>query len=101
MKLLTKEIKDNLKPLRTFENTIAEDIPIVAKFFDPCGSYTWYVTEGEEDPRGDWIFYGLVDGQYKELGNFRLCELESVRGQFGLGIERDIHFKGHMLSEVM
>ena len=51
--------------------------------------------------RGDWIFYGLVDGQYKELGNFRLCELESVRGQFGLGIERDIHFKGHMLSEVM
>ena len=101
MKLLTKEIKDNLKPLRTFDNTAPENIPIIAKFFDPCGSYTWYVTEGEEDPRGDWIFYGLVDGQYKELGNFRLCELESVRGQFGLGIERDIHFKGHMLAEVM
>ena len=101
MKLLTKEIKDNLKPLHTFENTSPEKTPIVAKFFDPCGSYDWYVTEGEEDDNGDWLFYGLVNGQYKELGYFRLSELNAVRGQFGLGIERDLHFKGHMLSEVM
>ena len=104
MKLLTKEIKDNLKPLYTFENTAPENIPVVAKFFDPWGSYIWYVTEGEEDDNGDWLFFGLVDGQYKELGYFRLSELKSldhIPARLGLGIERDLHFKGHKLSEVM
>ena len=101
MKLLTKEIKDNLKPLRTFDNTAPENIPIIAKFFDPCGSYDWFVTEGEEDDNGDWLFFGLVDGQYKELGYFRLSELNAVERPLGMGIERDRIFKDHMLAEVM
>ena len=101
MKLLTKEIKDNLKPLYTFENTAPENIPIVAKFFDPHGSWVWYVTEGEKQPDGDWRFFGFVDGHYGELGYFMLSELTIYVGRLGLGIERDLHFKGHMLSEVM
>lgn len=43
---------------------------------------------------------GLVDGFFEELGYFTLSELESVQGPFGLGIERDKHFKPKPLSEV-
>jgi len=43
----------------------------------------------------------LVDGYEKELGYFSLEELESVKGSFGLGIERDRYFGfGKKLSSV-
>lgn len=97
MKLLTKEIRDRLPALYSQEDI---DDPIVqAKFFDPTGSWTWYVIEGEEQ-EGDWLFLGLVKGFEEELGYFTLSELESVKGAFGLGIERDKWFKPKPLSEV-
>ena len=95
MKLLTKDIKRRLPPLYSTEDQTADAKTFVCKFFDPCGSWTWYVVEGEEQPDGDWLFFGLVAGFEKEWGYFRLSELEGVRGShgFSLGIERDIHFK--------
>jgi hypothetical protein len=36
-----------------------------------------------------------------ELGYFSLDELESVRGPFGLKIERDLYWKPKTLREVM
>ena len=90
MKLLTEEIIDLIPPLYSTEGE--EKKTLWCKFFDPCGSFTWYVCEGEGRPDGDWLFYGLVDGFEKEWGYFTLAELESVRGAYGLGIERDIHF---------
>jgi len=36
-----------------------------------------------------------------ELGTFSLDELQDFRGKFGLGIERDLHFKEKTLKEVM
>ena len=44
--------------------------------------------------------FGLVDGHEKELGYFSLKELESVRGPFGLPIERDIHWQPKTLEEI-
>ncbi len=108
MKLLTKEIEKAIPALYSTEDTPLEQKKIAVKFFNPSGSWTWYAVEasavrksdGEYVPlakcppaeREDVIFFGLVDGFEKEWGNFSLNELQSVRGQFGLGIERDLHF---------
>jgi hypothetical protein len=96
MKLLTKEIEKKLPALYSRESG-CDDPRFVVKFFDPIGSWTWYVLEGEKQEDGDWLFYGLVDGMEKEWGYFRLSELESIantprHSAFQLGIERDIHF---------
>ena len=74
------------------------DIKIVAKLFDPCSKWTWYITEFDPKTR---VFFGLVRGFENEMGYFRLEELEAVKGKLGLGIERDLHFGRHMLSEAM
>ena len=71
---------------------------IVVKFFHPLSSWTWYVLEGEEQEDGDWRFFGLVDGHEKELGYFHLSQLEEVK-VMGLGVERDMYFGDHLLSE--
>jgi len=95
MQLLTKEILDRFKKIGSQEN--ADDPEIVVKFFDPTGSWTWYATE--YDPKNK-TFFGLVDGHEKEWGYFSLEELESVKGLFGLGIERDRHFGYQKVSTV-
>ncbi len=97
MKLLTETVKKSLPKLYTQE---AEPDPIVhVKFFTPWTSWTWYATEGEPTEDGDFRFFGLVDGQEKELGYFLLSELESVTGPFGLKIERDMYFTPQPLSK--
>ena len=93
MKLLTKEIISKLER-RGHGNEFKLTDPIIAKFFNPMGSGTWYVMEGEKQSNGDWFFYGFVDWLEKEWGSFSLNELESAKLPFGLGIERDRHFTG-------
>ena len=67
--------------------------------------FTWFITEGspvrnKDEKVVDYILFGLVEGQCKELGYFRLSELESVRGPMGLPIERDLHWKPKTLEEI-
>lgn len=97
MKLLTKELRRKLPPLYTNEEKKAEDVQVIVKFFDPTGSWTWYAIEFD----GEDSFFGYVRGFENELGYFSLSELESIKGRFGLGIERDRHFRKHTLKEVM
>lgn len=98
MQLLTKEIKKKLPDLYNQESN--PDPNIIVKFFTPDANWTWYATEGSEQEDGDWIFFGLVDGHEKELGNFSLNELKKVRGRFKLPVERDLHFGfEHKMSE--
>ena len=98
MKLLTKEIQKKLPPLYTNENKSPEDTKIIVKFFCPWGKWTWYATEWDQEDR----FYGYIVGDFPELGYFSLRELESVRGPFGLKIERDLYYGyDHTLAEVM
>ena len=88
MKLLTKEIRKKLPPLYSTEEVPTGEKVCVVKFFDPCGSWTWYAVEYD----GKDLFFGLVDGLEMEWGYFSLSELAAVKGPFGLGIERDLYF---------
>jgi len=90
MKLLTKELIERFAAVGSQE-TVKDPI-VIAKYFNPTGIGTWYATE--YDPN-DEMFFGYVSlfGDWNdEWGSFSLSELESYRGQFGLGIERDLYF---------
>lgn len=96
MKLLTKEIEKKLPKLYSQEKV--SNPKIIVKFFHPLSNWTWYVTEGDRQKDGAWLFFGLVDGFEKELGYFTLKQLEEVKVK-GLGIERDMYFGEHRLNE--
>ena len=66
------------------------------KIFDPCGSWTWYLTEWD----GDNEAFGLVNGFESELGYIPLQELSEVTGRTGIGLEIDVWFKPTTLGEI-
>lgn len=98
MKLLTKELEARFPALYATEKKRPEKIKIIAKFFDPSSSWTWYATEFDPVKR---VFYGLVRGLVAEMGYFSLDDLETVKGRLGLGIERDRCFGKHTLDEAL
>ena len=100
MKLLTKEIIARLEKSPLYSQEKNSDPEIIVKFFCPWGNWTWFVTEGSKEEDGDWIFFGMVHGHEKELGYFRLSELQSVKHFSGLKIERDMYFDDQKLSDV-
>ena len=96
MMLMTKEIsKLAIKqyPLGSDMNQM-----IVGKFFDPTGSWTWYLMN--QDPDDNDYLWGIVKGFEVEMGSFSLSELQSVKGAFGLGIERDKYFEPRKAEDV-
>lgn len=104
MKLLPKEIREQLPPLYSQDGKGGKAV-VHVKYFTPSSSWSWFATEGEPvlDESGkevDFKFFGLVEGHEKELGYFVLSELEEVRGPMGLPIERDLHFKPKTLEEI-
>ena len=108
IKLLTKELEKTLPALYSQEAN--PDPMVMAKFFTPDAGWTWYAIEGSpvdadgyfdtDKEKVDFLFFGLVSGIEVELGYFSLSELTSVRGPFGLPIERDLYFEPTRLSEV-
>lgn len=95
MKLLTKEIRAKLPKLYS-QDKLGMDAIAYVKFFTPDSSWTWYATEFD----GNDTFFGLVDGLERELGYFSLSELESIRGKWGLPVERDKYWEARKLSEI-
>ena len=89
MKLLTKEITEQAQKQYKKGDNI-DDQMIVAKFFNPMGSWTWYLMNLHEDKDYAW---GIVDGFAVEMGSFSMSELQSTKLPLGLGIERDILFQ--------
>ena len=89
MKLLTKKHRERL--LKNGRNRDRDHAPAV-KFFNPCGAATWLFSELDED--GDTLF-GLACLGFgtPELGYSSLAEIAAIRVRFGLGIERDLHFR--------
>jgi len=104
MKLLTEEIRKILSPLYSQDGKGGKAIAYL-KLFTPDSSFTWWITEGSpiKDENGaevDFHFFGLVEGQCKELGYISLKELEEVRGPMGLPIERDLYWQPKTLEEI-
>ena len=94
MKLMTKALEKRFEkfPLYSQEGKSEDETVVVAKFFNPCGAGTWLITEGSLEEDGDWLLFGIVNLGYGwEWGNVLLSELASLKGPFGLGIERDLY----------
>ena len=72
------------------------DPQVICKFFLPGFAWTWYAIEFD----GEDMFYGFVDGDFPELGYFRLSELTDTGDKFGLEMERDLYFDPCPLSEL-
>lgn len=96
MQLLTKEIRNKIPKLYEQDGK-GEDAIAYVKFFDPTGSWTWFASEFD----GNDTFFGLVFGFEDEFGYFSLSELQSTKGKFGLGIERDLYFKPKSFREIL
>jgi hypothetical protein len=86
MKLLTKAIQAKAEkqyPLGADMNQM-----VVAKFFNPAGSWSWYLMN--KSPEDDYC-WGIVKGNEVEMGSFSLSELEAHKRP--LPLERDMWFK--------
>jgi hypothetical protein len=105
MKLMTKELEKLIKPFDYSKDSERTNPIAIIKYFDPTGSWSWYVTSGEKQEDGDWLLEGAVDGFEFEYGSFYLSELEhckdGVTGFQALPIERDLYFKPTPISELM
>ena len=96
MELMTEELKKQLPALYSQENEA--DPMVICKFFDPCGSFTWFIIEFDGE---DLLFCKVYSHLCPEgeLGYVSLAELQAIKGRLDIGIERDIHFKPCKLSE--
>lgn len=94
-RLMTKELARKVPPLGATED---ERDPIAfCKLFTPGSDWSWYLTEYDPETREA---FGLVHGDYEEIGYFNLDELESLCGPNGQRIERDVEWKPRRISEV-
>jgi len=99
MKLITKAIAKKAPKLYSTSELSAKDVKVVAKFFNPCGSASWFMTEYDPETK---TAFGYVTGMAEdELGYFSIAEFEQIRLPFGLSIERDRYFSDCTLEDVM
>tara|TARA_Y100000034_G_scaffold10451_1_gene10975 strand:- start:77 stop:397 length:321 start_codon:yes stop_codon:yes gene_type:complete len=101
MKLITKELENKTPKLYSNEEKTAEETMVIAKFFNPYGSQTWWMTEYDPEQK---LAFGYADLGFgcPELGYFSIAEMEEIRIKpFGGKIERDIHFTPCTLASVM
>jgi hypothetical protein len=98
--LLTKQLINQFPKRYETDGLPKDQIPIIAKFFTPWSNCTWYATEFCPI---DQLFFGFCHLGFDdcaELGYFSLHDLQSLKGPFGLRVERDQHFNA-TLDEVM
>jgi len=96
MQLITNEIEKRLPPLYATEND--KDPTVQLKLFTPDAQCTWLITE--YDPAQDLAFgFATLNGLDGELGYISIAEIRTVRGRFGLPVERDKGFSPKPLSE--
>ena len=98
MKLITKKIENELAkyPLYSQDGKGKEAVAI-CKFF--LQGFTWYVLEAQKNDN-DYEFFGIVDGLEKEYSYFSLSQLQSLRGRWGLTVERDMYFKPTQVKDI-
>lgn len=98
MKLITKKIENELKKYPLYsQDSKGKEAVAICKFF--LQGFTWYVLEAQKNGN-DYEFFGIVDGLEKKYGYFTLSQLQSLRGRWGLTVERDMYFKPTKVSEI-
>ena len=103
MKIITKEVEQTALryPIGSQDGKGEEAIAWL-KFFDPCGRYTFYVTEADLKT-GELFGYCVspLGPDCDEWGYADLNELKAVRGKFGLGVERDMHHQPAPVNSII
>ena len=107
-KLLTAALRKALPALYATEKTPLDEKIVVARFFNPYGSGSWFILEFDgEDTMFGGVDIGMTDGD-PELGYISLSELEALPARICgrwvnsiQGIERDIHFTPKTWKEAM
>jgi hypothetical protein len=90
MKLFNKAIDNKLFKQYALGSDLSKQ-EVVAKIFNPQGAQSWFILNSDpEDPDYLWAIVDL--GYGAEIGSVSRNELESYRGRFGLGFERDLSF---------
>jgi hypothetical protein len=98
MKLLTVELINTFERVGRQEEV--KDPLVIAKFFNPTGAGTWYATEYDPETKMFFGYVSIFGDENDEWGYFSLTELESLKGPFGLGIERDLYFTQKPFSQI-
>ena len=95
MKLITDKIAEQAE--KQYDEGSDMEQKVVAKYFDPMGSWKWFLMNKKKDDSYCW---GIVKGFEVEMGSFSIDELESIKLPFGLGIERDTLFEPMKAKDV-
>ena len=96
MELLPEDVRARIPMLSAVAHLSIDELEVVCKWFYPDFGWTWYVIAWVEED----VFFGFVDGDYPELGDFSLRELMETRGKFGCAIERDVYFAPQPLKPI-
>ena len=87
---MTKEIKE--KAEKQYEQGSDMEQKVVAKYFDPMGSWKWFLMNMDKDEDYCW---GIVKGFEVEMGSFSMAELKSMQPR----LQRDLYFEPMKASE--
>ena len=68
------------------------------RLFNPTGAGTWWIAAYDAE---DEIAWGAAELQEIEVGSISMRELPEFRGQFGLPIERDLHYRPTSLEAII
>ncbi len=97
MILFTKEIEKKLQAQYP-KGSELKNQKVIAKIFDPAGSWTWYILNQAPD-NPDYL-WAIVKGFEVEMGSVSKSELENLRGGLGLPMERDLYLGEPNAKEV-
>src|SRR3990172_4401675 len=99
MRLMTKALEKSFTEIGSQDG--AQKPNVVANFFNPTGARTWYSTEYDAEQKSFFGYVSIFGDHCDEWGYFSSEELESYRGRFGLGIERDLYWQERRFNEVI
>ena len=88
---MTKAIQEQAE--KQYDEGSDMEQKVVAKYFDPMGSWKWFLMNKKKDDSYCW---GIVKGHEVEMGSFSLDELKSMQPR----IQRDLYFEPTPANEV-
>jgi len=104
LKLLPYTVRENL-PILGSQRGLGGQVKAIVKCGTADRALAWYIAEGSarRDTEGkavDYLLYGLVEGQHRELDYFWLSDLQTLRSPTGLPVERDPRWRPKTLEEI-